>query len=202
LAHLDADLQGFLEIVVRHCYRVPDVEPATVIDGGANIGFFTLAAVSRWPRADVISVEPHPENADMLARALSTNGLRAEIVPAALAAKSGRTRFHVRDANRGSIGTAEGPEERAIDVAAMRLSDLYARARQPCLIKLDIEGAEVEVLEEFLSVPRPGVTFVGELHRWPENKARFEAALRGFKVDYYDRDPVCVLFTATASDRS
>jgi FkbM family methyltransferase len=200
MAALQSDLLGFYEVVVYDCYRVPSwFHPLTVIDGGANVGFFTLSAATRWPGAKVIAVEPLPENADLIERNLAANGLNAEIIRAALSAKAGTTQFYIRDPNAGSLYREDRTFSDNIEVALVRLSDIYGTTTGvPCLLKLDIEGSEVEVLEEFLAKPRGECVFVGELHRWPETHARFEGVLNraGFRVEYYNRDRVCVLFTA------
>jgi FkbM family methyltransferase len=199
LHDLQSDLLGFYEIVMHDCYRIPRwLTPARVIDCGANLGFFTLSALARWPDVTVIAVEPLPENVAIIERHLAQNEMRAQVVRAALSAQEGTARFHLRDPNRGSIRQEDGPSLGTVDVQTMRLSALHRADASPCLVKLDIEGAELEVLEEFLRVPRSDCVFVGELHRWPETRAHFDALLTraGFRVEYYAEDEVCVLFTA------
>ena len=51
-------LQPFLNSPLRH-------EVRTVVDIGANIGAFTLAARRMFPNARVIAIEPDPDNTEL-----------------------------------------------------------------------------------------------------------------------------------------
>src|ERR1700753_3656667 len=56
----------FDEIFVENCYDAPGLlergRVRTVIDVGANIGFFSIRAQQLWPGARTLAVEPQPAN--------------------------------------------------------------------------------------------------------------------------------------------
>ncbi len=85
----------------------------------------------------------------MLAVNLQSNGAAdVEVVQAAVGTGSGTVRFHPDGADGGAVAstpvTAATP---AIDVPAVRLRDILERERID-LLKLDIEGAEADVLDD------------------------------------------------------
>jgi FkbM family methyltransferase len=200
IAELASDLQSFLEVAIRDCYRVPrDARFRTIIDGGANTGLFTLGAMARWPEAKAIMIEPLAENVELIRRNLEANGMAAVVVEAALAREAGLATFYLRAANTGSlIATREHSGQR--EVPAMTLSSVYqqfADRNAACLIKLDIEGAEVEVLDEFLGQRGVGpILVVGELHWHKSTQRRMEAivARHGYGVEYLEEFEECALF--------
>ncbi len=197
---LGSDLQSFLEVAIRDCYQVQrGARFHTIIDGGANIGLFTLGAIARWPQARVMMIEPLAENVGLIRRNLEANGMRAVVVEAALAGEAGLATFYLRAANIGSLSAAREHSGRR-QVRAITLSSAYrqfADRSGACLIKLDIEGAEVEVLDEFLRQEGLGpVLVVGELHWHKETQPRLETivARHGYGVEYLEEFEECALF--------
>ncbi|VVM06958.1 hypothetical protein MAMC_01375 [Methylacidimicrobium cyclopophantes] len=118
-------------------------------DVGANIGFYSvLAGRLVGPEGRVLSIEPDPENAERLCAAVERNGLRnVEVVRAALASREGTMALERRGAMsrlRESNEKTAGAE--AISVAVFRLEKLAERFGAPDVVKIDVEGAEIEVL--------------------------------------------------------
>jgi FkbM family methyltransferase len=129
---------------------------ATILDVGANVGQFALAATTRFPDAAVHSFEPVPDVADTLRR--NVQPVRAITVHcAALGAYTGSLRFHRNlfthlssalplDSERIQLYGARGSEE--ITVPVYRLDELLPTlgVSDPILLKLDVQGFESEVL--------------------------------------------------------
>jgi FkbM family methyltransferase len=203
ICELPSDVLSFYEHCVRNCYQVDStVKPDALIDGGANTGLFSLAILSRWPEVRTIAVEPLPGNIAIIGAHLYRNNLTAQVLSKCLAARSGEVRFYVREANRGGLdGTDQFHHE--IIVTTLPLSELYAPLRgSRVLIKLDIEGAEIPVLEEFLRTSPIRSKVVGELHHWKRHRARLVELFRaaGWSVSFFSEDSVCVLFSAQTCD--
>jgi FkbM family methyltransferase len=144
------------EILVRHIYDYPELRaapaPRVVFDVGANCGFFTLHAATQWPDARLIAIEPHPVSFQRLEENLRVNGLekRVTTVAAAAGAESGSCQFAVSgDSSMGHVAAAgTAPTEKLVRVPLVSLDDC-ARAQSvwPDLMKIDVEGFEVEVLK-------------------------------------------------------
>jgi FkbM family methyltransferase len=123
--------------MVRGGYDLPDFEPKVIIDGGANIGMFSVHALSHFPKAQLISYEPDTVNFAQLQKNLSLNGLRAQTHLLGLWSRDTTLYYHARSSETGFID--EQPPGIAIPCVLPKI--------QPdCWLKLDIEGAEYEVL--------------------------------------------------------
>jgi FkbM family methyltransferase len=113
-----------------------------VLDLGANYGRFAQAITTRFG-CRCTAVEPSPEPF----AAIAESPLIAK-VQAAAAAKSGTLPFHIAV---DSIASSLSPPETVvdvIDVRALSLPELFdlVGARPLDLLKMDIEGAEVDLL--------------------------------------------------------
>jgi FkbM family methyltransferase len=121
----------------------------TFIDGGANIGYFTLiAAKAVGPSGRVHAFEPQPDNRRRLAEHVAMNGLGdvVTIHPVALSDRPGEVELHTFEnpaANHGQSTFFVTPDvaTRKVTVESVRLDD-YLPSVVSRLIKLDIEGAE------------------------------------------------------------
>ena len=69
--------------------------PRTIVDLGANVGYFGAFAMAEWPEASVVAYEPDPKNAAVHARTIALNRLsqRWELRQAAARAATGRYVF-------------------------------------------------------------------------------------------------------------
>jgi FkbM family methyltransferase len=125
----------------------------TFYDIGANVGFFSvLGAHLVGPSGSVHAFEPLPANARALAHNVELNGFtNVALVEAAVGREPGQTQLAVTaesvQAHLASIA-ADVPTLRTIDVALTTIDDEVAAGRPaPQLVKIDVEGAELAVLE-------------------------------------------------------
>jgi FkbM family methyltransferase len=133
-----------------------------VIDAGAHVGIFSLLA-SAHARA-VIALEAHPANFALLAANMAAN--RVESVDArqrALWSEQGTV--DLVEGPQSGAGSVLGGEGRTITVEAETLDSIVAETGPVDLLKLDIEGAEFEVLESALDETLRQISaVVAELH--------------------------------------
>ena len=120
-----------------------------VADVGANIGYFALLAARRVsPGGKVIALEPFPESYCLLVKNVRANGL-ANVVPLQVAAGDAArcATLHVYEkANWNRLG-APGPGVLgAVPVQVEALDILLSAERRVDLVRMDVEGAEYEVL--------------------------------------------------------
>lgn len=146
--------------VLRRCLR-PD---SNCIDVGAHAGHILREMLAAAPRGRHIAIEPVPEYHALLARKY---GARVTLFDCALSDRDGAAEFvwfPERPALSGfkqrGMTAAYRPE--TLRVATRRLDDLVPPATRIDLIKIDVEGAELQVLEgatETLRTSRPIVLF-------------------------------------------
>ena len=115
--------------------------PTAIVDGGANIGLFTLHASSLFPGVPVTCYEPDTANLRQLELNLAANGIPARIVPQALWSTPGERFYHPAQSYTGYVN--DEPSDYPI-------SCVVPEVPAGCWLKLDIEGAEYEVLPALL----------------------------------------------------
>jgi FkbM family methyltransferase len=123
----------------------------TFIDIGANIGFHTLH-LARVEDARVIAVEPVPTTHALLERNVRRNGMHnVRCVSSALGRAPGRAQIYVYPEGTGNaslVDLSRRASVTAIEVPVTTLDDLCAKEGvRPDVIKCDVEGAELLVIE-------------------------------------------------------
>ena len=126
---------------------------ATVIDGGAHIGVYSLiAAAAAGPTGRVLAFEPDPYNLAALRanarRAQRSGSAPIEVVAKALADGPGRTTFLQSSGTiSGSLADRDGSGlARALEVELTSIDDELPVAPASLVVKLNVEGAEQRVL--------------------------------------------------------
>jgi FkbM family methyltransferase len=136
----------WLKNEVEDYFTDPDLKesapsPELILDIGANIGAFALRAHAQWPTAKILCYEPLPFNLEQLGRNVDSSF--AEIWPYAVGAISERRRFYIGDMFvTGSFFKGERQTPQTIEVQCLAAAALPAAN----IIKIDTEGAEVEIL--------------------------------------------------------
>lgn len=150
----------FYETWSKKDYDIPGFTLAhgmTVVDVGANQGFFTLYAASKG--ATVYAFEPCADNFDVLKWNVTRNGLedRVKLFNVAVTSKKGEVSLFVgRDASGNVLSETvstcnpdtEGKSSDANLVSSVTLDSLLSDLNiSRCdLLKVDCEGAEYEIL--------------------------------------------------------
>lgn len=147
------------------------IDPARdVVDVGANIGFFTTLAARKLTTGRVLAAEPTAAAHDRLLRNLAHNGVAAKAIVfhGLVAATEGELTLNVVSGREeySSLGAIVHPsvagEATTVETVAARPLDALVRDHglSPALVKIDVEGAELDVLqgaEETLKNHRPVV---------------------------------------------
>lgn len=133
----------------------------TVLDVGANKGAFTVRAALSGPETKVFAVEPEPNNITYLRENIAANDLsNVHVIEGAVGTHSGEGVLYLGDrsrpgdhsivAERDQIMHREPNEtvqERTIAVKIVQLEEIVAQSHFSVdLLKLDVEGAEREIL--------------------------------------------------------
>lgn len=138
-----------LESALRRV-RALGVVPASVADVGAAYGSWSLTCAAVFPDAQFVLVEPLSEFAPFLVEAESRLG-NARYVAAAAGSSDGQATVFVHEDLVGSSTYREREpdlESESRRVAALTLDSILseAGAQPPYLLKLDVQGAELDVL--------------------------------------------------------
>ena len=147
-------------------------KPKLVLDLGGYIGTAAIAFATRIPNCTVISLEPSPDNFRMLK--MNTAG-HPNIVPVHAAIGGARRTAKVLARHTGAWGhtLVENPRDcaapREVGLAqVLTIPDVIAeyspvRDLAPALVKIDIEGSEVELLRDPLWIASWPIV-LAELH--------------------------------------
>lgn len=148
-------------------------EPDTFWDIGANVGLYTCLVSDILSDDSVVAFEPHPGNAERLQRNLRLNGQNAVLDRRALSNTEDMGELHIisNDSGAGAHSLRGDPKEsqETVGVTLTCGDTLVADGEYnvPNLVKIDVEGAEFDVLEGMkgiLNRPECRVVYV-EVHR-------------------------------------
>ena len=192
----DAPLFLFFEIFANGCYRRHFDGPApdeTIVDIGANIGAFTLDCAARFPSARIDAYEPDPRAFDMLTKNVTANRLedRVRVYAEAVGRAPGVLSLTRGDGSIVATGYPRASETTTgfVDCRMVDLRTVLDRARGLVgVVKVDVEGAEADIIEGGGQAIRSAAQFVGECHedRVPDVVARcrsaFDAARFAFAI--------------------
>jgi FkbM family methyltransferase len=172
------DTMVFEELIVDGIYPIADVDftPDLVIDAGSCRGIFSLLAHGRFPTAAIVCIEPEPSNAKRLREHLAMNGIEAQVAEAALSLAAKPITF-TGNGFGGHISSVHG--EGSFVVEAITLTQILEQYRpQRLLLKIDVEGAEREILPTLPPLlPTQTVIFI-ETHHSEEACNLYLASLR------------------------
>lgn len=161
------------EIFRTEIYKfIANVNNPIIIDAGANIGMSVLYFKKIYPDAKITAFEPDAKVAHTLEQNINNFKLEnVEVVKKALWNEIKTLRFLEEGADGGRIDSTEGTTK----VQTALLSD-YLHEKID-LLKIDIEGAEIEVLEECKSKLHNVERIFVEFHSMIDRKQRLEKLL-------------------------
>ncbi len=145
------------DVAIEHMLRLPDYEPVhwvaprqgdIFIDVGAYVGWYSILS-SRLvaPSGRVVALEPDSSNRRQLEHNIALNQVNnVSVIPTAAWSRSGRVSWNASSVPAWhSVGDAHG----GASVDAITVDDLVRQTQLPRVdwMKLDVEGAELGVLE-------------------------------------------------------
>ena len=179
-----------------------------VVDVGAHIGRYTIIASKRvGTNGKVISIEAHPGNYEMLNRNIELNGL-TNVTTLNYAVYSKETKIKLflpgeksnRTIYNTLISTRATDEEKFVEVNADTLDDLLQNNEISHAdinwIKIDVEGAELEVLKGADSIMShsKNITLLIEVHDIEDGKNVYRPIMDlmekyNFKIEFENTWP-------------
>lgn len=197
------------EIFQRHVYQDPFVDRTvkTFVDLGSNVGYFTCFAADRIGRDAVgLSVDANPKMADETKWHIEQNGwshVKGLWAVVGYPLDMGEAPFFLNPSNISGSATVLNPnipakgEQTEITVPTIDLNKAWrdhAGDVPVDVLKVDVEGFEVKVLETIPDLLKRTNTVVLEWHKWvtprePVDEVLGRAGLRFVKV--VTEDPHC-----------
>lgn len=132
--------------------HLPPYQPRVIYDLGANIGIASLYFSTLYPDARFYGFEPLPANFEVCVRNYR-NLKNSQVFPWAVGDKSGTAMFDCLSDSRGgrlesSLRDPQLTELGKLEVEIVSIDDLVGRRGLPApdFLKVDVEGAELDVL--------------------------------------------------------
>lgn len=158
----------------------PQNNNPVIIDGGAYIGFSVIWFLTKYPNAKVIAFECDPDILTQFKSNLERNQLnhQVEIVPRALASSEKILEFYKSGDDAGSLFNKT---DKKITVETCLLSQYLDQKVD--LLKLNIEGAEFEVLEECRTKLKNVSEIIIEFHSFASQEQKLDILLKILKEE-------------------
>jgi FkbM family methyltransferase len=165
----------FKDIFLKNTYRFnSDNGQPLIYDCGANIGVSCIYFKELFPAAKIKAFEADPLIADILLKNLTANGINdVEVFAKAIWKNNRKISFSPDGADGGSIKK----EGSVYKVEAIRLKDLLLKEEKIDLLKMDIEGAEVEVIIDCNKTLKVANKIFVEFHSWKNDRKRLDVLL-------------------------
>lgn len=185
-------LSSYNEIFEKGIYRfnTENSEPV-IIDCGANIGLSVLFFKELYPKAKIIAFEPVPEIFEILKYNLEQFGHRNVILHNKALWKEKTTLKFMNEGADGGRIAIDGDDKNIIEVNTVRLKDFINSTID--FLKIDIEGAEIEVIKDtFEELDFVRNIFI-EYHSFLKEKQIIDVLLKhllnkGFRVHIHSRN--------------
>ncbi len=133
------------EIFVNEIYRLPPAIAPKIIDCGGNIGMSAIYFKHHFPDAQIIVFEPDNRNYEWLVKNLQLQHC-SNVEPRKEAVWVENTSLNFRSEGTMSSKITSADEAHYQNVKAVRLNDFLTE--KIYLLKMDIEGAEYQVIKD------------------------------------------------------
>lgn len=177
-----------------------------IIDCGAHIGLATIYFKKKFPHAQIIAIEPNPQTLKFLKKNLNANHVEdVEVIWGALSKSSAKTLPLYIDPNSTNPWSwddsiikdiwSDRPSRKTktiVEVPIVHLSKIITSKVN--LVKMDIEGAECEVIEEADNKLDLVDSIIIEVHPTPKTPLSYLKKIKtildkhGFKIREYPVD--------------
>jgi FkbM family methyltransferase len=137
-----ADTEVLAEFLAGGLYYEAPQTTNFILDCGANIGLFAIHAGLLFPNAKIVCYEPEPKNFELLQKNLEANGILADCRKCGVWSSEINGFFHPAESFNGHI---------SLNPSAYPIRCEVPEITPQTWLKLDVEGAEYEVLPKILS---------------------------------------------------
>lgn len=183
--YFDSHILNYLKELSDKCNAFVDV--------GANIGVMSVN-IAKSCDIPVLSLEPVSTNMALLKKNLSSNNVSATTMQVAIGSQEGTIPITLSKTNHGDhrIGALDSEEREVEEVKVKTLDNCIAEAglKPPYLIKVDVQGYELHVLQGAEQTLREPCYMIMEI--WPNgleitqtSVAELQSAWQAHNLDLY-----------------
>jgi FkbM family methyltransferase len=183
----------FREVFLSAEYHFESADPRPlIIDCGSNIGMSVLYFKHLFPAARIVAFEANPHAFRMLERNMKVNGVEGvELHNAALSDREGEISFFVSPDRGTLVGSTRGDRGGSVElkVRAEGLAKHVKAQAKVDLIKIDVEGSEMGIVNELIgasALGKPDQYIIEYHHRINGDRSAFAAFLDKFERAGYD----------------
>lgn len=139
------DQDVYSEIFHSKEYELDLGDPQYIVDAGAHIGISSVYFACKYPKATIISIEPEPSNFLILQMNVRSY---PNIKPVNAGLWSRKAHLRVTDSNVETWAFQVTEDDSGFGIPAVGVQDIISEFNIPLVdvLKIDIEGSEVEVL--------------------------------------------------------
>ena len=167
-----------------------------ILDIGANIGYYAIMeSIAVGPSGKVRAIEPVSSNVEMLNRNINLNSIRnMDVIHGAVTSHTGTAKMFISTRSNlhtfhdeGSASNYLNPTP--VNVPAFTLNDVIDNNNPPDLIRMDVEGHEVEILRQLGDLAEnarvyPSVIFETHLTRYTHENNFIPVLRKLFDIGY------------------
>ena len=145
-----------------------------IIDCGANVGVSVLYFKHLFPKAVISAYEPDPNIYKYLVKNMKANTVKdVELINKAVWINNEGIEFGSEGADSGSLYF----EGNKISLPSQRLREVLALEQKVDLLKMDIEGTEVDVILDCNDLLKKVKYLFVEYHSWKKNEQSLQQML-------------------------
>lgn len=196
------DVPTYKKIFIDKEYEfVTERSPAVIVDAGANIGLASIYFANKYPQAKIISIEPEQTNFDLLKANIAPY---PKILPIQAALWNCTKDVELIDPGLGKWGFVTASQyteageigskcHRITALTVNRLMEDFGLDRID-ILKIDIEGAELEVFQDTSQWLNRVDAIVIELHERlkPGCNRSFYCGSSGFEKEWMQGENICL----------
>mgnify|MGYP006409962503 CR=1 FL=1 len=164
-------IRGHHEKTATRIAREAIKEGDTVIDIGANIGYYTLL-FAKWvgPHGKVYAFEPEPSNFQLLEKNVKANNYKnVTIFQKAVSDKNDKLTFYISDESSAANQLFKPKKySKIIEVDSIKLDECFSHDQKIDFIKIDIQGAEGTAIKGMTSLLEKNSNTVIMQEWWPD----------------------------------
>jgi len=142
-----SDLATFDQVFTNRESEIPvEGNPKLIVDAGANIGLTSIAYANRFPDAEIIAIEMEPKNFETL-KINTSRYKNIRCLNKALWHEQTFVALSNPEDQEWAYRVKDSPRENEIQIPTITMDEIVnlANDRPVDLLKIDIEGAELEL---------------------------------------------------------